>query len=122
VAVEAIKSVHGKAYQYGPSGPTLYVSSGGSNDYTYGALNVTYSYVVELRDTGTTPPPTLSSPHNTMGTAHAHSTRARARARTDGARCAGRYGFVLPPSEIVPTGEESFAAVRVFANYILRDL
>lgn len=85
LAVEAIKSVHGKAYQYGPSGPTLYVSSGGSNDYTYGALNVTYSYVVELRDTG-------------------------------------RYGFVLPPSEIVPTGEESFAAVRVFANYILRDL
>ena len=37
-------------------------------------------------------------------------------------RSAGRYGFVLPPSEIVPTGEESFAAVRVFANYILRDL
>jgi hypothetical protein len=37
-------------------------------------------------------------------------------------RCAGRYGFVLPPSEIVPTGEESFAAVRVFATYILSDI
>jgi len=116
VAVEAIKSVHGKAYQYGPSGPTLYVSSGGSNDYTYGALNVTYSYVVELRDTGTTPPPTFPhatrhTPHATRHTPHALMTR-----------CAGRYGFVLPPSEIVPTGEESFAAVRVFANYILRDL
>lgn len=40
-------------YDYGPSGPTLYVTSGGSNDYTYGALNVTFSYTVELRDTGT---------------------------------------------------------------------
>jgi len=33
--------------------------------------------------------------------------------------CAGRYGFVLPPSEIIPTGEESFAAVRVFADYVV---
>jgi hypothetical protein len=53
VAVEAIKSVHGKVYTYGPTAPTLYVASGGSNDYTYGALNATYSYTVELRDTGT---------------------------------------------------------------------
>ena len=77
VAVEAIKSVHGKAYQYGPSGPTLYVSSGGSNDYTYGALNVTYSYVVELRDTGT--PPHSHTPHATRHTPHA--------TRTDDAEC-----------------------------------
>jgi len=80
--VAAIGAVHNKIYQYGPSGPTLYITSGSSNDYTYGALNVTYSYTIELRDTG-------------------------------------RYGFVLPPSEIIPTGEESFAAVRVFADYIL---
>jgi hypothetical protein len=53
VAAEAIKSVHGKVYTYGPSGPTLYVSSGGSNDWTYGVRNVTYSYTFELRDTGT---------------------------------------------------------------------
>jgi len=82
LAAEAIKSVHGKVYTYGPSGPTLYVSSGGSNDWTYGVRNVTYSYTFELRDTG-------------------------------------RYGFVLPVSEIIPTGQESFAAVRVFADYIL---
>lgn len=31
---------------------------------------------------------------------------------------AGRYGFFLPASEIVPTGEEVFAAVRVMAKYI----
>jgi len=82
LGVDTIKSVHGKVYQYGPSGATLYVTSGGSNDYTYGALGVVYSYTVELRDTG-------------------------------------RYGFVLPPSEIIPTGEESFAAVRVFADYVV---
>jgi hypothetical protein len=34
-------------------------------------------------------------------------------------RPSGRYGFVLPASEIVPTGQETFAAVRVMANYIL---
>jgi len=35
---------------------------------------------------------------------------------------AGRYGFILPPSEIVPTGEETFAAVRAMGNYILKKL
>jgi hypothetical protein len=35
---------------------------------------------------------------------------------------AGRYGFVLPPSEIVPTGEETFAAVKAMGAYILSKL
>jgi hypothetical protein len=34
-------------------------------------------------------------------------------------RSAGRYGFVLPPSEIVPSGEETFAAVKAMGRYIL---
>jgi hypothetical protein len=29
---------------------------------------------------------------------------------------------VLPPSEIAPTGEETFAAVRAMAAYILKKL
>jgi hypothetical protein len=52
VAVAAIKATHGKVYGYGPSAKVIYVASGGADDWTYGALNVTWSYSVELRDTG----------------------------------------------------------------------
>jgi len=34
-------------------------------------------------------------------------------------RDTGRYGFVLPPSQIVPTGEENFAATSFMADYVL---
>lgn len=53
MAVAAIKATHGVTYQYGPSAQTIYVASGSAPDWTYGAMNVTWSYVVELRDTGT---------------------------------------------------------------------
>lgn len=53
VAVAAIKATHGKVYGYGPSAKVIYVASGGADDWTYGARNVTWSYSVELRDTGT---------------------------------------------------------------------
>jgi hypothetical protein len=33
-------------------------------------------------------------------------------------RDTGRYGFLLPPEEIIPTGEEIWAAVKTFAGYI----
>jgi len=32
----------------------------------------------------------------------------------------GQYGFQLPPSQIVPAGQEIFAAVRVMGDYILK--
>jgi murein tripeptide amidase MpaA len=51
-AVEALESVHGTKYEYGPISTTIYPASGSSCDYTYGVCNVTYSYGVELRDTG----------------------------------------------------------------------
>lgn len=51
-AVAAIKSVHGKVYEYGPIATTIYPASGSSADYTYGVCGVKYSYGVELRDTG----------------------------------------------------------------------
>jgi len=34
-------------------------------------------------------------------------------------RDTGRYGFLLPPDQIVPTGEEIFASAKVMANFIL---
>jgi len=34
-------------------------------------------------------------------------------------RDTGRYGFLLPPDQIIPTGEEIFAAVKVMGQYIL---
>jgi len=80
--VTALESVYGTKYQYGNIANTIYPASGSSVDWTFGVANVTYSFAVELRDTG-------------------------------------RYGFVLPPSEIVPTGEETFAAVKAMARYIL---
>jgi len=37
-------------------------------------------------------------------------------------RDTGRYGFLLPPDQIVPTGEEIFAATKVHGNTILAGL
>lgn len=59
------------SFTYGPSCTTIYPTTGDSTDYTYGALNITHSYSVELRDTG-------------------------------------RYGFVLPANQILPSGQEAF--------------
>jgi len=34
-------------------------------------------------------------------------------------RDTGRYGFVLPPAQITPTGEENLAAVRFMADFVI---
>jgi len=78
----ALKSYAGTSYGVGNVANIIYIASGGSNDYAYGAQNIIYSYGVELRDTG-------------------------------------RYGFILPANQIVPSGEETFLAVAAMANYIL---
>ncbi|PYZ99327.1 hypothetical protein A6K26_009850 [Gammaproteobacteria bacterium 2W06] len=33
-------------------------------------------------------------------------------------RDTGNYGFVLPPDQIIPTGEETFEALKVVANFV----
>ena len=77
----AVGDTHGKIYEYGQSCNTMYAASGVSEDYAYGVCGITYSWVVELRDTG-------------------------------------EFGFLLPPEEIIPTGEEIFAGVATMAKYV----
>ena len=59
--------------------PILDAASGGAEDWTYGTLGVTYSFSVELRDTG-------------------------------------RYGFLLPADQIIPTGEETFEGLKALVK------
>jgi hypothetical protein len=35
-------------------------------------------------------------------------------------RDTGMYGFQLPPDQIIPTGEEIWAALKSFANFIIQ--
>ena len=42
----------GTRYEHGNIGATIYVASGNTVDWTSGTANVTFSYAVELRDTG----------------------------------------------------------------------
>jgi len=75
-AIGAIgRAGYGTYYRYGPSSVIIYQNSGGSKDYTYGALKIKYSFALELRDTG-------------------------------------RYGFLLPANQIVPTGMETFEGIK----------
>jgi carboxypeptidase A1 len=80
LAIQALKSVHGKSFTF-QSACDLYPVNGDSADYTYAVDNVTFSYAVELRDTG-------------------------------------RNGFMLPAKEIIPSGEETFAAIKAMMGYI----
>uniref|UniRef100_A0A5F4W8L1 Carboxypeptidase A6 n=1 Tax=Callithrix jacchus TaxID=9483 RepID=A0A5F4W8L1_CALJA len=50
-AVNALQSVYGVQYRYGPASTTLYVSSGSSMDWAY-KNGIPYAFAFELRDTG----------------------------------------------------------------------
>ena len=50
-------------------------------DWVYGKLGVTFSYDVQLRDTG-------------------------------------KYGFLLPEDQIIPSGKETLAALTAIAKYV----
>jgi murein tripeptide amidase MpaA len=80
-ATEAIKSVYGTTYEYGPIATTIYPASGSSADYVYGVCGAKYAYGVELRDTG-------------------------------------EFGFLLPPNQIIPSGEETYAGIVAMGRYI----
>ncbi|XP_062579516.1 carboxypeptidase B-like [Saccostrea cucullata] len=84
LAVEALEKVYGTKYKHGSIANTIYVASGSSADWTYGAAKIKYSYGVELRDTG-------------------------------------KYGFLLPPEEIIPSGKETLEALIALANYVVNN-
>ncbi|KAF9463737.1 hypothetical protein BDZ94DRAFT_586488 [Collybia nuda] len=49
----AVKAVHGISTTTGPSGPTLYATTGTTVDHAFEVAKIPYSYTNELRDTGT---------------------------------------------------------------------
>ncbi|CAF1378970.1 unnamed protein product [Rotaria sordida] len=51
-AVQALKAVEGTKYTHDSIAQIIYVASGSTVDWTYGTANITFSYGVELRDTG----------------------------------------------------------------------
>lgn len=51
-AAAAIRAVYGTAYTTGPSGATLYPTTGSSVDYAFDVAGADYAYTFELRDTG----------------------------------------------------------------------
>jgi len=51
-AVAAMGAVNGVQYEAGSVANIIYIASGGSLDWTYGASGVKYSFAIELRDTG----------------------------------------------------------------------
>ncbi|XP_078420699.1 carboxypeptidase B [Cetorhinus maximus] len=83
-AISSLASLYGTQYTYGPGATTIYLASGGSDDWAYD-LGIKYSFTFELRDTG-------------------------------------RYGFMLPESQIKPTCEETMLAIKYVANYVVNNL
>jgi carboxypeptidase A1 len=77
----ALKSVNGLVFETGTVCNTIYLASGGSNDWTYGGANVPYSYACELRGNS----------------------------------------FVIPPENIIPSGQENFAGVVSLATFVQKN-
>lgn len=80
-AANAIKAVYGTTFTTGPSGSTLYPTTGSSCDYVTDVAKGEFAFVFELRDKGDN-------------------------------------GFVLPPAQILPTGQEILAGIKVLISGI----
>jgi carboxypeptidase A4 len=73
---EAIQSVNGLEFVYGPTCETIYQTAGGSNDWAYDIAGAELAWAFELRPGS-----------------------------------GGSGGFVIPPSNILPSGEENWAGM-----------
>jgi len=51
-SVEALTSVHGTQFTYGPISEVIYIASGSSVDWAYENMGIKYSFGLELRDRG----------------------------------------------------------------------
>lgn len=51
-AVNALTSVHGTKYKYGPIATTVYPATGSTADYFYDKEGIRCSFALEMRDTG----------------------------------------------------------------------
>jgi len=60
--VGAIQKINGRTYTYGPSGPTLYITSGSTVDELYGEGGVVNAYTIECYGTSFTPPTSWIAP------------------------------------------------------------
>jgi len=88
-AVAAIAAVHGTKFTAGNSDDLTYDAAGASDDWSKGVANIKWVYTLELR------PGDGDVEHDTY------------------------YGFDLPPSYIIPVGEETWAGLQVIANKII---
>ncbi|KAK0386020.1 hypothetical protein NLU13_5857 [Sarocladium strictum] len=80
---QAIQSVNGLSFVYGPTCQTIYQTSGGSMDYVYDVAGAELSWAFELRPASS-----------------------------------GQGGFVIPPDQIIPSGEENWEGMKhLFANF-----
>jgi len=62
LAVAAVAKVNGRAYTAGNINRVIYAASGGSNDWSYGALGTVNSYAVEAFGSSFTPPASWIGP------------------------------------------------------------
>lgn len=60
--VNTIRTINGRTYTYGPSGPTLYLTSGSTVDQLYGDSGVVNSYTIECFGSSFTPPASWIQP------------------------------------------------------------
>jgi carboxypeptidase A2 len=60
--VAAIRAINGRSYLYGPTSRTLYVASGGSSDWGYGAGGIIPSFTIECHGTSFTAPVSSITP------------------------------------------------------------
>jgi hypothetical protein len=83
-ATDALKKMYGTKYTVGSGADTLYLASGGSDDWAKAVAGIKYVYLIELR------------PSELVWD-----------------------GFILPSSQIIPTGRETWEGVKIVVNKVL---